>query len=77
MALLSLEPNYISWPTPEEHHEHASCAMVVSKGFAGCVGFIDGTAIPLERRPSYCGDFFLIAMESTLGMLRSFVISTN
>lgn len=58
VALLSLEPRFLSWPTPEERRQHASCAQVVRKGFAGCVGFVDGTTIPLERRPSHCGDFF-------------------
>lgn len=31
---------------------------MAEKGFAGCVGFVDGTTLPFAERPEYKGDFY-------------------
>ncbi|KAF9367170.1 hypothetical protein BGX21_007714, partial [Mortierella sp. AD011] len=55
-ALLSLEDRYLMWPTVEEREAHS--LEMAKKGFIGCVGFVDGTTIPLEVRPGFEGDFY-------------------
>ncbi|KAG0287665.1 hypothetical protein BGZ98_004560, partial [Dissophora globulifera] len=55
-ALLSLQGRYISWPSAQERRTHSERMAV--KGFQGCVGFIDGTTIPLFRRPEQDEDFY-------------------
>ncbi|KNE97265.1 hypothetical protein PSTG_09526 [Puccinia striiformis f. sp. tritici PST-78] len=50
-AILDLEDRYVKWPTPQER-----IAMIDSLPeddiFRNCVGFVDGTIIPLESAPT-------------------------
>jgi len=55
-AILSLESNYLAWPSPEDRDRHS--ARMAKLGFPGCVGFVDGTTIPLSQRPEHQGDFY-------------------
>jgi hypothetical protein len=54
-AVVRLRDQFILWPN---HAEACDIAMEVNTmcGFAGCVGFIDGTLFPLEFKhcPRYC-----------------------
>lgn len=55
-AILNLRQKYLYWPTEEERQQH--CLVMGLKGFHGCVGFIDGTTIPILQRPGHLGDFY-------------------
>ncbi|KAF9580519.1 hypothetical protein BGW38_002812, partial [Lunasporangiospora selenospora] len=55
-AILSLKDRVVSWPTLDERDAHSYALS--QKGFPGCIGFIDGTTVPLMERPSFKGDFF-------------------
>jgi nicotinamide mononucleotide adenylyltransferase len=55
-AILSLEQQYLSWPTPEERRAHSE--YMAQLGFPGCIGFVDGTTIKFEQRPGHHGDYF-------------------
>jgi hypothetical protein len=55
-AILSLGRHYVVWPNVEWR---AKISMVMKQeGFPGCVGFVDGTTIPLFQRPGYDGKVF-------------------
>lgn len=47
---------YIQWPS-EARREEISTVMSL-EGFPGCVGFVDGTNIPLYQRPGLDGETF-------------------
>ena len=55
-AIISLGKDYVVWP-------NAACRAEISdvmkgEGFSGCIGFVDGTTIPLSQRPGYNGEVF-------------------
>ncbi|PLW34807.1 hypothetical protein PCASD_12665 [Puccinia coronata f. sp. avenae] len=50
-AILSLESTYVYWPDPDARKKIAS-DISNTTGFNGCVGFIDGTLLPLNEKPS-------------------------
>ncbi|KAF8926076.1 hypothetical protein BGZ58_000201 [Dissophora ornata] len=56
VALMSLQPRYVTWPTQAQRRAYA--ARMAMKGFPGCIGFVDGTTIPLSERPAYKADFY-------------------
>ncbi|KNZ47587.1 uncharacterized protein VP01_629g2 [Puccinia sorghi] len=49
-AILSLESTYFNWPNHKEQVKIAS-NIAKSTGFKNCVGFIDGTLLPLDEKP--------------------------
>ncbi|KFH62938.1 hypothetical protein MVEG_10976 [Podila verticillata NRRL 6337] len=55
-AILSLSDQFAAWPSTEYHASHSE--FMSRKGFSGCVGFVDGTTIPLFKRPDEDGDFY-------------------
>ncbi|EFP82516.1 uncharacterized protein PGTG_08472 [Puccinia graminis f. sp. tritici CRL 75-36-700-3] len=55
-ALISLGRRYVVWP---DAARRAEISEVMSReGFRGCVGFVDGTTIPMFQRPGYDGEVF-------------------
>ncbi|POW12769.1 hypothetical protein PSTT_04385 [Puccinia striiformis] len=50
-AILSLEEQYVSWPDTQGRRAIASRVDEFT-GFRNCVGFIDGTLLPLYDRPA-------------------------
>lgn len=50
MAILSLEKKYVNWPNASTQALLKSC-MSVNSIFGDCVGFLDGTIIPLANAP--------------------------
>ncbi|POV95858.1 hypothetical protein PSTT_15986 [Puccinia striiformis] len=50
-AILSLEEQYVSWPDTQGRRAIASRVDEFT-GFCNCVGFIDGTLLPLYDRPA-------------------------
>ncbi|KNE95046.1 hypothetical protein PSTG_11639 [Puccinia striiformis f. sp. tritici PST-78] len=50
-TILALEERYVSWPDTQGHRAIASRVDEFT-GFRNCVGFIDGTLLPLYDRPS-------------------------
>ncbi|EFP89235.1 uncharacterized protein PGTG_15076 [Puccinia graminis f. sp. tritici CRL 75-36-700-3] len=50
-AILALESTYVVWPNHEAREAIAS-DIADSTGFKQCVGFIDGTLLPLDEKPS-------------------------
>ncbi|PLW38105.1 hypothetical protein PCASD_11776 [Puccinia coronata f. sp. avenae] len=50
-AILSLESTYVYWPDTDTRKKIAS-DISNTTGFNGCVGFIDGTLLPLNKKPS-------------------------
>ncbi|GMF56209.1 unnamed protein product [Phytophthora fragariaefolia] len=59
MALNDLSGRYVRRPTPEERRR--SSRHMASLGFRGCVGFIDGTTIPLAQKPGKDGECFFLS----------------
>ncbi|KFH68198.1 hypothetical protein MVEG_05017 [Podila verticillata NRRL 6337] len=55
-ALLSLSDQFTAWPSPEFRAGHSR--FMSKQGFSGCVGFVDGTTIPLSHHPDEEGDFY-------------------
>ncbi|KNE91263.1 hypothetical protein PSTG_15328 [Puccinia striiformis f. sp. tritici PST-78] len=45
-----------SWPTQEERLEMSQ--VMQDEGFPGCVGFVDGTTIPLSQKPPVDGNHY-------------------
>jgi hypothetical protein len=52
-ALVSLAPDWIVWPDAQKRSEHARSMR--TEGFPGCIGFIDGTTLPLYQKPGQDG----------------------
>ncbi|MBW0461532.1 hypothetical protein O181_001247 [Austropuccinia psidii MF-1] len=48
-ALLKHQSSYLAWPNHDERRELSQ--VMQAKGFPGCLGFIDGSLIPLSQRP--------------------------
>ncbi|PLW28739.1 hypothetical protein PCASD_22697 [Puccinia coronata f. sp. avenae] len=55
-AILSLGRRYVSWPDAARRAQTSE--VMADKGFPGCVGFVDGTTIPLFQRPGFDGKVF-------------------
>lgn len=55
-ALLSLSDQFTAWPLPEFHAGHSR--SMSKQTFSSCVGFVDGTTIPLSHCPDEDGDFY-------------------
>ncbi|POM77897.1 Hypothetical protein PHPALM_4651 [Phytophthora palmivora] len=55
-ALKNLSVRYVRWPTVAERRKTFHEREAV--GFAGCVGFIGGTTIPLTQNPVIDGECF-------------------
>ena len=45
-----------SWPTQEERQELSQ--VMQNEGFPGCIGFVDGTTIPLSQKPPVDGNHY-------------------
>lgn len=57
-ALISLEPETVSWPNAEDRKATAA-RILENSGFPNCVGFVDGTLIKLATKPVKNGeDYF-------------------
>jgi hypothetical protein len=46
-----------SWPTTKEQLE--SSQVMQEEGFPGCVGFVNGTTIPLSQKPPIDGNHYI------------------
>ena len=54
-AILSLEPQFTCWPDEEERQDIKRRIQRFS-GFPSCLGFLDGTLIPLAEKPVRDGE---------------------
>jgi len=52
-ALLSISHKWDRWPEEDERSNHG--VKMRKEGFPGCVGFIDGTTLPLSTKPGQEG----------------------
>jgi len=55
-AILEAGSHYIAWPN--SNRRKAISRVLERDGFPGCVGFVDGTTIPLFQRPGQNGEVF-------------------
>lgn len=55
-SIIDTSKDYVQWPN-EERRKEISRVMGL-EGFPGCVGFVDGTNIPLYQRPGIDGETF-------------------
>ncbi|EFP80235.2 uncharacterized protein PGTG_06191 [Puccinia graminis f. sp. tritici CRL 75-36-700-3] len=55
-AINDLSEKYLMWPDEVRRKEVSD--VMKCEGFEGCVGFVDGTTIPLYQRPSIDGEVF-------------------
>ncbi|KNE99730.1 hypothetical protein PSTG_07018 [Puccinia striiformis f. sp. tritici PST-78] len=55
-AINSLSVDHIVWPSQARRQEIS--AVLREEGFEGCVGFVDGTTIPLHQRPGLDGEVY-------------------
>ncbi|KAI7938593.1 hypothetical protein MJO28_014172 [Puccinia striiformis f. sp. tritici] len=55
-AINSLSMDHIVWPSQAQHQEMS--AVLREEDFEGCVGFVDGTTIPLHQRPGLDGEVY-------------------
>ena len=51
--LVHLARRYISWPSPQQRRQLPAPLMPRQETFSGCVGFLDGSGIPLQSKPKY------------------------
>lgn len=56
-AVLSLEKRVLFWPGLSERKQIAS-RIFKETGFPSCIGFVDGTLIPLDTKPPWSGEDF-------------------
>ncbi|MBW0517932.1 hypothetical protein O181_057647 [Austropuccinia psidii MF-1] len=54
--LMKLKRKVIVWPTIEQQREISQ--VMQAEGFPGCIGFIDGSLIPLSQRPPNDGEAY-------------------
>lgn len=57
VAILSLEKKAVFWPDAEERKEISSRIESMT-AFPSCIGFVDGTLIDLEFKPTWKGEDF-------------------
>jgi hypothetical protein len=55
-AINEVSTNYIVWPNKEQQAEISE--VMTEEGFEGCIGFVDGTTIPLHQRPGLDGELY-------------------
>ena len=55
-VLLPLWKKLLTWPIIEERTEFSQ--VMHKEGFLGCIGFIDGTTIPLSQKPAQDGNHY-------------------
>jgi hypothetical protein len=55
-AINDLGSTYLLWPDKDRRKEISD--VMKAEGFEGCIGFVDGTTIPLYQRPSIDGEVF-------------------
>ncbi|MBW0494682.1 hypothetical protein O181_034397 [Austropuccinia psidii MF-1] len=55
--LMKLKCKVIVWPTIEQQREMSQ--VMQAEGFPGCIGFIDGSLIPLSQHPPNDGEAYL------------------
>lgn len=55
-ALISVKRQWISWP--DERRRGEIGRVMRTEGFPGCVGFIDGTGVPLSQKPAIDGKVY-------------------
>jgi hypothetical protein len=74
VALLSLQQEYINWPAPhsaeykrtvERHH--------LLYGFPNCLGFVDGTTVPIYRKPIKDGERYY-SRKSNYGLNTTVIV---
>ncbi|KAK3806915.1 MAG: hypothetical protein J3R72DRAFT_358279, partial [Linnemannia gamsii] len=56
VALLDQRDEWIQWPNANRRHEIS--LVMANEGFSGCVGFIDGTTLPLSQKPALDGEVY-------------------
>jgi hypothetical protein len=56
-ALCAMKDEWIRWPDATERR-HIS-RQLARKGFPGAVGFVDGTTIPIHKKPAVSGNTFM------------------
>ncbi|KAK5820658.1 hypothetical protein F5H01DRAFT_167742 [Linnemannia elongata] len=61
-ALNSIANEWLLWPEKEEREDHGRAMR--KEGFPGCVGFIDGTTLPLFNKPGYEGPSYFDRKKS-------------
>ncbi|KAF9176696.1 hypothetical protein BGZ51_009806, partial [Haplosporangium sp. Z 767] len=55
-ALLDQSDEWIRWPDTDRRREISK--VMAEEGFPGCVGFIDGTTLPLSQKPGLDGEVY-------------------
>ncbi|PLW22447.1 hypothetical protein PCASD_11644 [Puccinia coronata f. sp. avenae] len=55
-VIYQMRPRLASWPTSEEQLELSQ--VMQEEGFPGCIGFVDGTTIPLSQKPPIDGNHY-------------------
>ena len=55
-AIYKMRSQLASWPTREERVELSQ--VMQEEGFPGCIGFVDGTTIPLSQKPPIDGNHY-------------------
>jgi hypothetical protein len=55
-AVYGLQTSLVTWPTESEQIE--SSQVMQEEGFPGCVGFLDGTTIPLSQKSPKDGQHY-------------------
>jgi len=55
-ALMSVKNEWIQWPDEQRRQEISDVLSL--EGFPGCIGFVDGTTIPLAQKPALNGETY-------------------
>ena len=55
-AIYNMRSQLALWPTQEERVEISQ--VMQEEGFPGCIGFVDGTTIPLSQKPPIDGNHY-------------------
>ncbi|EFP79524.2 uncharacterized protein PGTG_05845 [Puccinia graminis f. sp. tritici CRL 75-36-700-3] len=69
-AINNLSEKYLTWPDKVRRKEISD--VMKCEGFKGCVGFVDGTTIPLYQRPSIDGEVFFDRKKRYLEMVEGY-----
>ena len=73
-AIYNMRSKLASWPTREERLELSQ--VMQEEGFPGCIGFVDGTTIPLSQKPPIDGNHYFDRKKRS-GVLNFFFISNS
>jgi hypothetical protein len=74
-ALNSMKSEWVQWPDLDRRNEISDILEV--EGFPGCIGFVDGTLLPMPQKPGLHGERYYDRKHRHLIILLDKILTTS